>query len=80
MLDFEELDKLYTVEYTSNVENVPLYISKRGTYEEGNPEKCISFEEAIKLVKEKTLFFSAEGSAYKSSWDLATRVMFLKGH
>ena len=71
MLDFEKLNRIYTVEYSSNVENIPLYISKRDTYEEGIQEKCISFEQAIQIVKDKSLFFSAEGSAFKSSWDLA---------
>lgn len=70
----EKLDEVYVVEYRSKAICSPLYISKRNTYEERNPDRCVSFEEAIKIVREKNLFFSAEGSAFRSSWDLAVEL------
>ncbi len=74
MLDFQTLDTLFTVEYQSNIENVPLYISRKNIYEEGIPERCVSFNQAVKLVKNKKLFFTAGGPTYKSSWDVAIQL------
>ncbi len=79
MESLEKLNKSYVVEYRSNAICSPLYVRKRNTYEQGSSDRWVSFEEAIKIVKEKNLFFSAEGSAFKSSWDLAVELNYMLG-
>ena len=79
MDSLDKLDKIYVVEYRSKAICSPLYVRKRNTYEQGNPDRWVTFEEAIKIVKEKKLFFSAEGSAFRSSWDLAVELNSMLG-
>ena len=74
MDSLEKLNKSYVVEYRSKAICAPLYVRKRNTDEQGNPDRWITFEEAIKIVQEKNLFFSAEGSSFRSSWDLAVEL------
>lgn len=71
MIDLERLNETFCVEYRKNAINAPLYIAKKDSFEVKPAERCIDFLTAIDLAKEKNLVFSAEGSAFKSSYKVA---------
>ncbi len=79
MKSLEELDSMYVFEYREKALCSPVYIRMRNTYEQGNPNRWVTFEDAINIVKEKRLCFSAEGSAFMSSWNLAVDLNSMLG-
>lgn len=79
MINLNDLDNTYAIEYREKGLGVPLYLTKKGTYEEQLPERCIPFEKALSIAKEKNLVFSAEGSAYKSTYRIALKINEILG-
>lgn len=79
MINFNDFNKIYAIEYREKGLGVPLYLTKKGTYEEQPSERCISIEMALKLAREKNLAFSAEGSAYKATFRIALKLNELLG-
>ncbi len=71
MTDYNDFNKTYAIEYREKGIGVPLYLTKKGTYEEQQESRCIDIETALTIAKEKNMVFSAEGSAYKSTYRAA---------